>query len=255
MKKRYKFLLSLILFVTLSIFCAGFSHASNEENPPSTTKTETTEGDGQGDTKEKIIITEEPTEKATRSIDSIKDVIPREKKPEAEVKAKEVDKKNEEPSPTEDKKPVPYDTSKDAKAKGVEKGRGEDKKTPLENDKIDKNLEKSKDDNKASSNKSETSSESLNNTKQTFLENQESEAASEDDYRMDYLENQKNDTLVLEVGPREDKHKLNEIKIAKKKIKKYEDPNANRIYIHLFGVFILALTALILMKFIRMKKA
>ncbi|WP_276882574.1 hypothetical protein [Anaerococcus tetradius] len=257
MKKRYKFLLSLILLVMLSIFCADSTHASDEENPPSNTKVETSEGEGQGDGKDKIIITEEPETPKNKQAHPIKDSLPSDKKLKQEAKTRETDKKKEELSPKEDKtKPSDKEASKDNLKKGGEKGSLTDRNIPQET--TDKKKEKSEQEKNPTNSKDEnvpiTTSSSTGLDSQTS-ENSNSEYLSEDDYKKDYLENQKNDTLLLEIGPNEDRSKLNPIKIEKKKKNNYEAPNGNRIYIHLLGVFILSLTALILLKVLRTKKA
>lgn len=258
MKKRYKFLLSLILLVMLSVFCADFTRASDEENPPSNTKVETSEGEGQGDGKDKIIITEEPERPINKEAGPIKDSFVSDKKLKEEAKAREKDKKKEELSPKEDKKkPSDKEVSKDNSKKGGEKGSLTDKNIPQ--DTRDKKEEKSEEEKKPANSKDEdvqiTTSSSSSALDSQSTESSNSEFLSEDDYKKDYLEKQKNDTLLLEVGPNEDRSKLNPIKIEKKKMKNYEAPNGNRIYIHLLGVFILALTALILLKVLRTKKA
>lgn len=71
-----------------------------------------------------------------------------------------------------------------------------------------------------------------------------------------YLEDQKNDTLVIEIGPKDDDIDLGKRSIFTdlKKRKKIEDgPNAQRIYIHLFGVLFVAITLLVSIKFFKSK--
>lgn len=71
-----------------------------------------------------------------------------------------------------------------------------------------------------------------------------------------YLEDQKNDTLVIEIGPKDDDIDLGKRSIfadLKKRKKIDDEPNAQRISIHLFGVFFIAITLVISIKFFKSK--
>lgn len=273
MRKYKKILLGLALSLSL-IFLSEPISLADEESSDNPTRTETSESQGEtGGDKDKLIITEEPSqiadppEKAkgeakveTNEANGDKGKREEEgpKENPAQVKGKEESKEEKPKDPPADKEVA--SPSKESTAKTKPKAKAEIKETNKLEEKVETS-EKPKAEvssDKAQSNQtlekdSDTKTDDVprarTNQAEPYIENSKKDLGSNT-----YLEDQKNETLVLEVGPNDNKYKNKDINLKTKAELKDEGAGAERIYIHLVGVFVLALMAVILIKVIKTKK-
>ncbi|MDO5047651.1 MAG: hypothetical protein Q4D88_03785 [Anaerococcus sp.] len=68
-----------------------------------------------------------------------------------------------------------------------------------------------------------------------------------------YLDDQKKETLVLEVGSSQDRDNPDRFDFLSRRKKIDDSPNAERIYVHLIGVFFLTITLVVLLKVFKNK--
>lgn len=273
MRKYKKILLGLALSLSL-IFLSEPISLADEESSDNPTRTETSESQGEtGGDKDKLIITEEPSqiadppEKAkgeskieTNEANGDKGKGEEEglKENQAQVKGKEESKEEKPKYPPADKEVA--SPSKESTGKTKPNPKAEIKET----NKLEEKLETSEkpraevSSDKAQSNKtlekdSDTKTDDVPRSRtdqaEPYVENLKKDLGTNT-----YLENQKNETLVLEVGSNDNKDKNKDINIKTKAELKDVGAGAERIYIHLVGVFALALMAVILIKVIKTKK-
>lgn len=271
--RRYKrILLGLALSLSL-IFLSEPISLADEESSENPTKTETSEFQGgTGEEKDKLIITEEPariaeppekseeesqveTNETSGNKGQEKEESPKEKPD--ELNNNEGDKKEKSKNPTPAKEVSP--PSKDKADKADDKEKSEKKDT--------KKLEKKPETSEKS--KVEVRTDKVQNTKSVDKDSDTKTAdkprtrADQDEPYIEnsnqgtetntYLEDQKNETLVLEVGPNDNKRKNKEVNLKTRAELKEEEAGADRIYIHLVGVFALSFMAVILIKVIKTK--
>lgn len=273
MRKYKKILLGLALSLSL-IFLSEPISLADEESSDNPTRTETSESQGEtGGDKDKLIITEDlsqiadPPEKAkgegkveTNEANGDKGKKEEEgpKENPDQVKGKEESKEEKPKDPPADKEvssPSKEGTAKtkpNPKAEIKETNKLEEKVETSEKSKLEVRTDKaqsSKTLEKDSDTKTDNVPGSRTNQAEPYIENSKKDLGSNT-----YLENQKNETLVLEVGPNDNKDKNKDINIKTKAELKDVGAGAERIYIHLLGVFVLALMAVILIKVIKTKK-
>ncbi|WP_306483757.1 hypothetical protein [Anaerococcus sp.] len=273
MRKYKKILLGLALSLSL-IFLSEQISLADEKSSESSTGTETSESQGEtGEEKDKLIITEEPSQIAdppekskgetkleTNETNGDKGKAEEEEPKENpdQVKGKEGSKEEKQKEPPAAKEVA--SPSKESTAKTKLSPKSEIKET----NKLEKKVETSEkpkaevSSDKAQSNKtlekdSDTKTDDVPKARtdqaEPYTENSKKDLGSNT-----YLEDQKNETLVLEVGPNDNKDKNKDINLKTKAELKDEGSGADRIYIHLVGVFALTLMAVILIKVIKTKK-
>lgn len=273
MGKYKKILLGLALSLSLIFMSESISLADQEssENP---TGTETSESQGEtGGEKDKLIITEEPSQiaepsektKGEAKVETNEANVDKGKRKEegpkenpAQVKGKEESKDEKPKDPPADKevaspskestgrtKPNPKAEIKETNKLEKKVETSEKPKAEVSSDKAQSNQTLEKD----SDTKTDDVPGSRTNQAEPYIENSKKDLGTNT-----YLEDQKNETLVLEVGSNDNKDKNKEINLKTRAELKDEESNADRIYIHLIGVFALALMAVILLKVIKTKK-
>lgn len=271
MGKYKKILLGLALSLSLVFLCEQISLA-DEESPENPTEISESQGET-GEEKDKLIITEEPVQSSkppSESVDESRsgaDKASGDKGQEVKESLKDnpTQATNKEENKEEKAKNQP--PAKEVKAPAKE-NKGKAKLKPKaeikEASKLDKKPETSekpktevnsaKGQNvealeKDPSMKTEGESRPRTDQEESYIERSNQDTATNT-----YLEDQKNETLALEVGPNDNKEKSEEINLKTRAELKDEGAGADRIYIHLIGVFALALMAVILLKVIKTKK-
>lgn len=273
MRKYKNFLLGLALSLSL-IFLSEQISLADEKSSESSTRTETSESQGEtGEEKDKLIITEEPSQIAdppekskgetkleTNETNGDKGKAEEEEPKENpdQVKGKEEskeEKQKEPPAAKEVASPFKESTAKtklSPKAEIKETNKLEKKVETSEKPKVEVSSDKAQ-SNKTLEKDSDTKTDDVPKARtdqaEPYIENSKKDLGSNT-----YLEDQKNETLVLEVGPNDNKDKNKEINLKTKAELKDEGSGADRIYIHLVGVFALTLMAVILIKVIKTKK-
>ena len=269
MRKYKKILLGLTLSLSLIFLSAQISLADEQssENP---VKTETSENQGEsGGEKDKLIITEEPaqsikpptesegesepeTNEASGNRGQEKEESPKEKPDELNNKEENKEEKAKNPPPSKEVSPPSKDNADKQKPEKKDSNKLKTKPETIEKQKAEVNTNKAQNTKtleKDSDTKTEDGLRTSTNQEEPYIEN-----SNQDPETNTYLENQKNETLVLEVGPNDNKYKNKEINFNTRAELKDEGAGADRIYIHLVGVFALALMAVILIKVIKTKK-
>ncbi len=271
MGKYKKILLGLALSLSLIFLCEQISLADREspENP-----TEISESQGEtGEEKDKLIITEEPaqsTKTPSESVDESRsgaDKASGDKGQDNQESPKENPDQVTNKEENNDEKAKNQPPIKEVKAPAKENTRQtklKPKSEKNEHDKLDKKQETKEKPKPGVGTSKGQSVETLEKDSKMEADGESSprtdqeesyiESSNQDTATNTYLEDQKNETLVLEVGPNDNKDKNKEINLKTRAELKDEGSNADRIYIHLIGVFALALMAVILLKVIKTKK-
>lgn len=273
MRKYMKILLGLALSLSL-IFLSDKISLANEESSENPTRAETSESQGEtGGEKDKLIITEEPSQiaepsekaKGEAKVETNEDNGDKAKREEEsskensdQVKGKEENKEEkpkDPPAAKEVESPSKESTGKtklNPKVEIKETNKLQEKPETSEKSKAEVSTDKAqrtKTLEKDSDRKTDDKPFVGTDQAEPYIEN-----SKEDLGTNTYLEDQKNETLVLEVGPNDNKDKNKEINLKTRAELKDEGASANRIYVHLIGVFALALMAVILIKVIKTKK-
>ena len=271
MGKYKKILLGLALSLSLIFLCEQISLADREspENP-----TEISESQGEtGEEKDKLIITEEPaqsTKPPSESVDESRSGADKasgdggQDKQESPKENPDQVTNKEENNEEKAKNQLPL---KEVKAPAKENTRQTKLKPKAERnepDKLDKKQETKEKPKPGVGTSKGQSVETLEKDSKMEADGESSlradqeessiESSNQDTATNTHLEDQKNETLVLEVGPNDNKDKNKEINLKTRAELKDEGAGANRIYIHLIGVFALSFMAVILLKVIKTKK-
>ncbi|MDU2558645.1 MAG: hypothetical protein E7C95_06680 [Anaerococcus prevotii] len=272
MRKYKKILLGLAFSLSL-IFLSKQISLADEESSENPAKTETSENQGEsGGEKDKLIITEEPaqstkpptesegeseleTNQASGNRGQKKEERPKEKQDELNINEGDKEEKTKNPPPSKEVSPPSKESADKEKSKQKPEKKDtnklETKPETIEKQKAEANTNKAQNTKaleKDSDTKTEDGLRNSTNQEEPYIDN-----SNQGTETNTYLENQKNETLVLEVGPNDNKDKNKEINLKTRAELKDEGANADRIYIHLVGVFALALMAVILIKVIKTK--